>query len=807
MRFVKTAENLFGLPSNFTRVEYLESTGTQYIDTGYIASNTSGFSVKIMPLQSTDKYFIGSRPRTSTNDRFLAGSITGPQVYIGWNTNTYASWELNKVHTVQNNFMNSRTKDLDGTVVAQISETLLSQGTRTVYLFSANDASVVSMDTCRIYKVQISEGLSLVRDMIPCIDPLGRACMYDLVGKKAYYNEGTGEFTVGRQVIPVNYLESTGTQYIDTGYVPKPTSSYKCEFELTSIATTSGAWFCVFGSVESNNSVFTELFLPRASGGGDVNQVLVGNHNSTYIRKDYAWAANTSYDFEMTTTDVFINGVSQGSITVDSSVTCSHSVYLFARHEYNDAIRYNVGAKIYSFKIVEGNTLVRDFIPCKDENNVGFMFDTVSGTVYENAGTGAFTVGNNKYKMKLRLIKDNILPTGYTQLEYIEATNSGTIEYAVGNYRLTDTTDWEITFTASAPNNNWVMGQPTWIGVHYRKDTTTSNLPRVGITNSASTASQCYVDYTDNEKITLALKGTDVYANGVKAGSITRVSAGATQTKYGIFAYKDINQELPNLRIQSARIYRLKIWDNDVLVQDLIPAMKDGIAGFYERVNKTFIKKESNSTSDFTTGKPILPMVRFPVDPDPVGYKIVNYLESSGTQYIDTGFKPNPATTKIECAFCGFSGGSTQMFGARTVASSSNENNTNICFGPVGGKIYIRGDWIRQNNNLVTDIEPEEYIHLIAHNQTVSINGTEYSSTLEKNNTYLDYNFCLFACNTAGTIQFYSKIRQYYFKIYDNNTLVRSFIPVIRLLDNKAGMWDTVTKQFYTTPVGDFITG
>ncbi len=181
------------------------------------------------------------------------------------------------------------------------------------------------------------------------------------------------------------------------------------------------------------------------------------------------------------------------------------------------------------------------------------------------------------------------------------------------------------------------------------------------------------------------------------------------------------------------------------------------------------------------------------------GCERVEYLESTGTQYIDTGFKPNPATTKIDCAFCGlsgFSGAGTQMFGARTVASSNNENNTNICFGVVGSKIYIRGDWIRRTANLVADIDPEEYIHLIAHNQTVSINGTEYSSTLEKNNTYLDYNFYLFACNTAGTIQFYNKTRQYYFKIYDNNTLVCDFIPVIAP-DGEPCMFDKVTKKLF----------
>ena len=47
-----------------------------------------------------------------------------------------------------------------------------------------------------------------------------------------------------------------------------------------------------------------------------------------------------------------------------------------------------------------GNTLVRDFIPVRftNENGVteGAMYDRVSGALFRNAGTGAFTIGPNK---------------------------------------------------------------------------------------------------------------------------------------------------------------------------------------------------------------------------------------------------------------------------------------------------------------------------------------------------------------------------------------------------------------------------
>lgn len=45
-------------------------------------------------------------------------------------------------------------------------------------------------------------------------------------------------------------------------------------------------------------------------------------------------------------------------------------------------------AKLYS-----NDVLIRDFIPAKDQNGVGFMFDKVSHTIYDNAGTGSFDYG------------------------------------------------------------------------------------------------------------------------------------------------------------------------------------------------------------------------------------------------------------------------------------------------------------------------------------------------------------------------------------------------------------------------------
>ena len=68
------------LPSDYIELEYLESTGTQYIDTNYIPNNATGMNVTIsnysnMVSSSNDVNFIGSR--LINGQRFMINNSYG----------------------------------------------------------------------------------------------------------------------------------------------------------------------------------------------------------------------------------------------------------------------------------------------------------------------------------------------------------------------------------------------------------------------------------------------------------------------------------------------------------------------------------------------------------------------------------------------------------------------------------------------------------------------------------------------------------------------------------------------------------
>ena len=99
--------------------------------------------------------------------------------------------------------------------------------TNTLYLFKTTEANGSLSNPSKIYYLKIYQSNELVFDGIPVLDNEGTPCMYDLVTETFFYNQGTGEFSYGIEEdeysenhTPIKYIETNGTQYIDTGVVP-----------------------------------------------------------------------------------------------------------------------------------------------------------------------------------------------------------------------------------------------------------------------------------------------------------------------------------------------------------------------------------------------------------------------------------------------------------------------------------------------------------------------------------------------------------------------------------------------------------
>ena len=181
----------------------------------------------------------------------------------------------------------------------------------------------------------------------------------------------------------------------------------------------------------------------------------------------------------------------------------------------------------------------------------------------------------------------------------------------------------------------------------------------------------------------------------------------------------------------------------------------------------------------------------------PSGYTKLDYIESSGTQYINTGFKPNQNTRvlmDVEVL------GTTQCapFGARV--SQSGTTYTLFLMTATTG----RTDYGTSKQTMTFSSILGRYT-IDANKNVVNVNGVSITHTASTFS--VDHNIFLLAVNTAGKASNFAKVKLYSCKIYDNGTLVRDFIPC-KNASGTIGLWDNVNSVFYANAgTGTFSTG
>lgn len=201
-----SCEYFLALPEEYQQVEYIESTGTQYIDTGIIPNNETGFKIKMsLPEINKDIFRYGIR-QDSSDSRFVLGSSNG-SVYFGFGGvigyfGNQRLWtiEENIPFEANLNYKNSRTADVNGQGTESIG-TLTINFSYSIIMFGRNSVGTISTSSQKIYYNKITNRDKLIRNFIPCYRKSdGVIGMYDLVEDKFYTNLGTGTFEKGKDI-------------------------------------------------------------------------------------------------------------------------------------------------------------------------------------------------------------------------------------------------------------------------------------------------------------------------------------------------------------------------------------------------------------------------------------------------------------------------------------------------------------------------------------------------------------------------------------------------------------------------------
>ena len=187
-----------------------------------------------------------------------------------------------------------------------------------------------------------------------------------------------------------------------------------------------------------------------------------------------------------------------------------------------------------------------------------------------------------------------------------------------------------------------------------------------------------------------------------------------------------------------------------------------------------------------------------PQDFELLGYTQCSYIENTSNAYINTDFAPNLSTTRCICGMCPMNSADSAFFGTR---KSYNyylfyrvENNY---FWPLSKCESIQGI-LTIGNRYECDWDKGRFT--VFGHDGVFQEGIRISSSLNTDDKMFIFNFSNLDSRTA-------KAKLFYFKIYDNDVLVRDYIPVFRNSDNKYGLWDKVNSTFNISPNGTDFTG
>lgn len=300
----------------------------------------------------------------------------------------------------------------------------------------------------------------------------------------------------------LEYIQSSGTQYIDTGLTMEKSTTMR--MEISAQLTSNDNWAGVNGYMQYQAKL----------GAGHKGLFVVDYNGSTHIENVYfdgtvKYTQDWSSSYSESNNKVAVIGMGNKNNTWWTDTSANKNAQI---------------GKWYYIKVYNAGTLVRDFVPVKrnSDNAIG-LYDLVQCKFYANAGTGNFTAGTalkTSTKVdsgtKMTTASDHTLYALWTANTYVVTFNPNGGTY-LSKTSLTiaasETGNWNFQNVSSgvfAPNTTYVLN----IGTATRTagSATTFQVRIYDFTTSAERATAT-VAFGNNVSITLKTKSNLVPAN------------------------------------------------------------------------------------------------------------------------------------------------------------------------------------------------------------------------------------------------------------------------------------------------------
>lgn len=173
----------------------------------------------------------------------------------------------------------------------------------------------------------------------------------------------------------VEFIESTGRSWIDTGIIPTTSTKIQCKFR----------------NIEATDDVILGYYA-----GSDTQDWRIFNGRGAFWfdwlpQRLRGWTPNVGVEIEIELGNYYVKDLTNDTIVLAGDHQTADGVTSI-KLNYDEGNGHVSKNGWYWLRVFEGTRLIRDYITVR-VNDVGCLYDRVEGVIYENQGPDPFVVG------------------------------------------------------------------------------------------------------------------------------------------------------------------------------------------------------------------------------------------------------------------------------------------------------------------------------------------------------------------------------------------------------------------------------
>ena len=645
-------------------LEYIESDGTQYLDTGLVLSNDVAVTldISLMPGVTQGQIFGGRASSEAKNISVFF--VYGDQLYLDFNDGDCSTYRQGsnaarlfeeRLHLELSAERRAIAYDSGylepaGANTNRCEATFCIDSSAQIFGVRGGDLNWVGRIKARLYGLKITKGEEVLRDYQPCVKD-GVVGLYDRA-TQTFLPPAAGILAAGPVIVtpaadrsasgddmqlaraeedpladgPVDYIESDGTAYLDTRVTL--TSAMSVDLVYALLSPRGQNTVGVFGSrsaATSQNIALSVLYDDNPS-----TRSLTADFSNTSSYSNYrvqmkGFETNDIHRTHLGGDKCMTRDLETARQQVAGGAWDGHgefstpgSAYIF---KTQGTTWGNAPARLYALTIRENGAIIHDYQPWRT-NGVAVLYDKTTGDFLGNANTqGALRAGAPIRQPLFAVTQTNACPrvalsnVGETATDLYAVTTFAPVYDRAVEYIESDGTqymdtglvlsnDVEVTITYAVMD--YSNGAAGVFGSRISADSC-----NVAISYAATTQISCdFVSGGDYGKYRASLSPTT-------AGKIYTSILSAQKRTLGDYAN---NTPMPvtdwctpgnafifgtqntKWNYAKARLYGLVIRRGDELLRDYQPCVKNGHACLYERVSGTFLDNVAPGGHAFTAG-------------------------------------------------------------------------------------------------------------------------------------------------------------------------------------------------------------